>query len=231
MWYEYVSWKNNSEVNVMVIEKKHFVIKGMHCASCVTLVERSLRQVAGITEASVNLANTKATITYDPAVVTDAHITDAVAGSGYQALLGAEASEENEKETMRKELFELKRKVSVSLFLGAVILWGSFPGLMETAPALLQNTLVQLLLAIPVQFWAGLGFYRATWPALRRRSANMDTLVAIGTTVAFGYSAFVTFFPDVVASVGMEPLPYFDVSTVIIGLILLGRYFEAKTKT
>ena len=118
----------------------------------------------------------------------------------------------------------------VSLFLGGLILWGSFPGLMNTSPKILQNFLIQLLLATPVQFWAGWGFYRATILALKHRTANMDTLVAIGTTVAYGYSAFIALFPNAMASIGIEAAPYFDVATIIIGLILLGRYFEMKAK-
>jgi P-type Cu+ transporter len=114
--------------------------------------------------------------------------------------------------------------------LGGLILWGSFPGLMKTSPEILQNFWIQLLLATPVQFWAGWDFYRATIPALKHRSANMDTLVALGTTVAYGYSLFVTIFPSILMDLGMEVMPYFDVATIVIGLILLGRYFEAKAK-
>ncbi len=125
---------------------------------------------------------------------------------------------------------DLQIKVVISLVLGGLILWGSFPGLMVTSPTILQNFWVQLLLATPVQFWAGWEFYQATLPALRHRTANMDTLVAIGTSVAFSYSAFVTIFPQVMENIGIKPEPYFDVSTIIIGLILLGRYFEAKAK-
>lgn len=124
----------------------------------------------------------------------------------------------------------LQIKVVVSLILGGLILWGSFPGLMETAPKVLRSFWVQLLLAIPVQFWAGWEFYQATIPALKKRMANMDTLVAIGTTVAFGYSALVTISPGIIRRVGIEPVPYFDTATIIIGLILLGRYFEARAK-
>ena len=101
---------------------------------------------------------------------------------------------------------------------------------METAPVLLRNFWVQLILATPVQFWVGWSFYRASLSALRHRTANMDTLVALGTTVAYAYSVFVTTLPAVVESVGIEPFPYFDVATIIIGLILLGRYFEARAK-
>jgi len=89
---------------------------------------------------------------------------------------------------------------------------------------------VQLLLATPIQFWAGLEFYRATIPALKHRTANMDTLVALGTTVAYFYSAFVTFFPEVVMTLGIDTMPYFDVAVIVIGLILLGRYIEEKAK-
>jgi len=140
------------------------------------------------------------------------------------------ALEDEEKAEKQKELKDLCAKVVVSLVLGALILWGSFPGLMNTAPRLLQNFWVQLLLATPVQFWAGFSFYRATILALKHRTTNMDTLVAIGTTVAFGYSVFVTIFPGIIAQTDIEPTPYFDTAAIIIGLILLGRYFEAQAK-
>jgi Cu+-exporting ATPase len=211
--------------------KKTFSIKGMHCASCVNLLERSLKKVAGISEATVNLATEKATVTYDSEKVTDNHLSSAVANVGYKAILNDEAkSEEDEKAEKQKELKELRNKVIISLVLGGLILWGSFPGLMNTSPMFLQNFWVQLILATPVQFWAGFAFYRATVLALKHRTANMDTLVAIGTTVAFGYSVFVTALPQVVEKVGIIPSPYFDTSSVIIGLILLGRFFEARAK-
>ncbi|TSC85075.1 MAG: Cu2+-exporting ATPase [Parcubacteria group bacterium Gr01-1014_13] len=211
--------------------KKTFSIKGMHCASCVTMLERALKQIDGVSQANVNLATEKATVSYDPQKVTDKHLESAVSNVGYQAMIGEELkSEDGEQKEKQKELKDLRVKVIVSLVLGGLILWGSFPGLMKSAPMFLQNFWVQLFLAAPVQFWAGFGFYRATLSALKHRSANMDTLVAMGTTVAFGYSAFVTIMPSVVERAGIEPMPYFDVSTIIIGLILLGRYFEAKAK-
>ncbi|HSR89253.1 MAG TPA: heavy metal translocating P-type ATPase [Candidatus Udaeobacter sp.] len=211
--------------------KKTFSIKGMHCASCVVLLERALKQVSGISQANVNLATEKATVVYDPQIVSDVHLKEAVAGAGYQAMLGQDtATVDEEQLEKQKELRDLKIKVIVSLVLGGLILWGSFPGLAKTAPIFLQNFLVQLLLALPVQFWAGFGFYRAAISSLKHRSANMDTLVAMGTTVAFGYSTFVTLMPAVVQRAGIEAMPYFDVSTIIIGLILLGRYFEARAK-
>jgi len=211
--------------------KKTFSIKGMHCASCVLIIEKSLKMVNGVSSANVNLATEKATVTYDPTKVTEDGLVSAVSNAGYKALIGEEIqSEDQEKAEKSKEQKDLKIRTIVSLILGALILWGGFPALMNTAPAFLRNFWVQLILAIPVQFWAGWIFYRATIPALKHRTANMDTLVAIGTSVAFFYSAVVTISPSIVSSIGIEPAPYFDVSTVIIGLILLGRYFEARAK-
>lgn len=211
--------------------KKTFAIKGMHCASCVRVLEKALGKVEGVTEANVNLATEQATVTYDPAVCTPAKMDSAVASVGYQAMLEGEAiDEDKEREAKSREQRDLQRKVIVSLVLGGLILWGSFPGLMNTAPAFFKNFWVQLILATPVQFWAGLVFYRATLPALRHRTANMDTLVALGTTVAYFYSTVVTVAPQLVRGLGVDPMPYFDTSTIIIGLILLGRYFEARAK-
>src|SRR5229473_6874366 len=191
----------------MTTTKKTFSIKGMHCASCVTILERSLKKVDGVSQAVVNLATEKATVVYDPAKITDNYLHSAVANVGYQASIAEEIqTEDQERKEKQKDLRDLRNKVSVSLVLGGLILWGSFPVLMQTAPMFLQNFWLQLLLASPVQFWAGYGFYRATISALRHRTANMDTLVALGTSVAFGYSAFVTLFPQLVTSIGINPM-------------------------
>ncbi|MBI3620152.1 copper-translocating P-type ATPase [Candidatus Roizmanbacteria bacterium] len=133
-------------------------------------------------------------------------------------------------EYKKKELLRLKRKVIIGLIAAALIVWGTFPGLMETAPPLLRNFFVQFLLATPIQFWIGALFYEAALPALLRRTANMDTLVALGTSVAYFYSLSVTFFPVIFRNIGIPTTPYFDVSTVIIALILLGRYLESRAK-
>lgn len=227
----------------MAEAKQTYKIKGMHCASCVNVIEKSLKKTPGINSAVVNLAAETATVKFDPEICTEEQIVAAVANVGYKlslpvrdALTGKAitqnmvVSENQEKEEKAKELKDLRNKVAVSLFLGALILWGSFPGLVDMAPDFLKNFWVQMLLATPVQFWAALGFYKATIPALKHRTANMDTLVALGTTVAFGYSAFVTIFPNVIMNLGIKVMPYFDVASIVIGLILLGRYFEAKAK-
>lgn len=203
----------------------------MHCASCVRVIERSLLKTPGVKAAVANLATEKATVTFDPDICTDEHIASAVSRVGYEVRTNQELFPPDQESSEKVlELKILRNKVIFSLFLAGLILWGSFPGLMETAPALLKNFWVQLLLATPVQFYAGWDFYRATIPALKHRTANMDTLVVIGTTVAYIYSVFVTVFPTSVMDLGIEAMPYFDVAALVIGLILLGRYLEAKAK-
>ncbi len=211
--------------------KKTYPIVGMHCASCVSVIEKSLKRTPGVKEANVNLATEKATVTFNPDICSEDQIESAVSGVGYKIITkDDDISPDLEKAQKVKELMVLRDKVFVSLFLGILILWGSFPGLANTAPNFLKNFWIQLLLASPVQFWAGWIFYRATIPALKHRTANMDTLVALGTTVAYFYSAFVTVFPSIVMDLGISVMPYFDVATIVIGLILLGRYFEARAK-
>lgn len=211
--------------------KKTYPIKGMHCASCVATIERSLKKVPGVSSATVNLATEKATVSYDGSKVKDSDILSAVSNVGYEALLEDVSMHEGDiKATKLKEQKKLLWRTSLALVSGALILWGSFPGLVNTAPEVLKNFYIQLVLAGFVQFWAGLDFYKATWRSLKHRNANMDTLVAIGTSVAFFYSVFAVFFPQVITSAGVEAMPYFDVSTLVIGLILLGRYFEARAK-
>lgn len=222
----------NPTTNTHNLTTKTYPIKGMHCASCVRLIEKALGKTPGVSSAVVNLATEKATVIYDEKSCSENDISSAVASIGYKIITGHEViSEQEEKQQKQKELNRLKIKVFVSLFLGGLILWGSFPGLMDFSPEILKSFYIQLILATPVQFWAGWDFYKATIPALKHRTANMDTLVALGTTVAYLYSAFVTFFPNIVMDLGLEAMPYFDVATIVIGLILLGRYFEAKAKS
>ncbi|MEK7522441.1 MAG: heavy metal translocating P-type ATPase, partial [Patescibacteria group bacterium] len=203
---------------------------GMHCASCVYTSEKALKTITGVTDVVVNLATGKATLTSD-APVEKNKIVDAVRSVGYQAMFETEESldEKIKKEKMR-ELKDLRIKVFVSLSLGGLIVWGSFPGIMDFAPTLFKNFYFQFVLASIVQFWAAGDLYRAAISSLKHRTANMDVLVVIGTTVAFLYSIFVTFFPNFFMDLKIEAMPYFDVSTVIIGLILLGRYLEAQAK-
>ena len=209
--------------------KKTFSVSGIHCASCIRVNERALKKVPGVIDAVVNLATEKATVTYDDDQCTTDDLAKSVSQVGYSLETAVKSDDVTEAEK-RKELRTLKQKVTVSLISGGLILWGSFPGLMNYAPSVLMNFWVQLVLAAPVQFWAGSEFYRTAIAAFKRRTSNMDTLVALGTTVAFFYSVFATVFPQVIIKTGMDPMPYYDVATIVIGLILLGRYLEAKAR-
>lgn len=215
----------------MMEVKKTFSIQGMHCASCVRIIEQSLKKISGVSEANVSLVNENVSVVYDTAKIKDEELVSAVAQVGYKAFIEEEFKDEDkEKARKEKELGALRRRVIVALFLAALVLWGSFPILEQFAPNFLRNFWVQWILTTPVQFWAGWVFYRAAIPAFRHRSANMDTLVVIGTSAAYGYSVVAVIFPEFIMRSGMDPMPYFDVSAVVIGLILLGRYIEAKAK-
>lgn len=202
----------------------------MHCASCVYRVEKELKNVEGVSDAVVNLANQKATIIYNANRVNDEAIKNAVQGAGYSALMKEDVTEQQIEEDSKKEMKKLLIKVIASLGSGALLIWSSFPGLEQIAPSFLKNVWVQFLLATPIQIWAGSEFYKTTFASLKNRTANMDTLVAIGTTVAYGYSVFVSLFPNIVMQIGQSNMHYYDVSVVVIGLILLGRYFENRAR-
>ena len=200
--------------------KKSFPIVGMHCASCAKLIERKLSKIPGVLSCAVNYGSEQATIEADEKVK-DGDLTKAVADIGYKAIINAEGEktpDEIKEEEKGRELYRLKIKVIVSGILSSIIFIGSFPELFGFN----INALVLLALATPVQFWAGWEFYLATWSGLRNRTASMDTLIAIGTTAAYGYSIFSLF--------GLVSGMYFDTAAVIITLILLGRFLEAKAK-
>ncbi|KKQ24580.1 MAG: Cu(2+)-binding/translocating P-type ATPase [Candidatus Roizmanbacteria bacterium GW2011_GWC2_37_13] len=213
--------------------KRTFYIKGMYCASCVYSNEKALKAIKGVKEAVVNLNTGKATITAAMPITNDV-IKKAVESVGYEAMIGATDKEDSLDEKIKKEktkeLKNLQIKTSVSLILAGLVVWGSSPGLMNTAPMILKNMVNHLILASIVQFWGAYDFYKAAISSIKHRLANMDTLVVIGTTVAYLYSAAVVFYPGFFESLNLKAEPYFDVSTVIIGLILLGRFFEAKAK-
>ena len=209
--------------------KETYPLNGMHCASCVRVTERALKKAPGVSDAVVNFASNKATITYDEKECSPEQLKEAINNVGYSLDITNDRNSQTE-EYKKKQMRDLRIKVFSSLSIGALIMWGTLPIIEQTAPSLLKNYILQLLLATPIQFWAGWEFYKATIPALKHRTANMDTLVALGTSVAFAYSALITFFPGFFMTTGVASMPYFDVSVVVIGLILLGRYFETKAK-
>ena len=207
-------------------EKLTLGIGGMTCAACVHHVESALAGVAGVESANVNLATERATVQYTPGAAAVEDLGRAVEDAGY-SLLGV--VDETAPPPAAADLRVLRWKVGFSLAVAAVIM-----AMMTAAPlrdALpLSPDLLFLALATPVQLWAGRQFYAGAWSALKRRTSNMNTLIAVGTSVAYLYSVFVTFFRDTAVFDGYHAQTYFDTSTAIIGLVLLGRFLEARAK-
>lgn len=200
-------------------KKISFPIIGMHCASCAKLIERNLSKTEGVIACSVNYASEQAMIECDENTDTQS-LSQAVERAGYKAVISQDADEVKQK-AKQEEIVSLKNKVIVSGILSIVIFVGMFINL----PSILL-----LFLASIVQFWIGKDFYKATWSGLLNRTANMDTLIAMGTSVAFFYSAFVTIFPYLADQIGLPMNIYFDTSVVIITLIFMGRFLEARAK-
>ena len=207
-------------------------IQGIKCASCVSTIEKTLLQKNGITKASVNLATEKARVEYIPSEISVADISKAIESSGYTVLQVPEEKnlEDVEVSIREKEHKKLKTKFLAGLFLGIIIFLGSMPHWFPWIPKILNNFFVLWVVATPVQFWIGWQFYRGAWGAFRHRNANMDTLIAVGTSAAYLYSVTATLFPKFFESGGIKPDVYFDTSAMIIVLILLGKLLEAKAK-
>lgn len=216
-------------------------IKGMTCASCVRRVERSLTKLPGVEEASVNLATERALVVHNPAVSSLDALTAAVAKAGYRAApppdepterqdSGAPRATSSTKEhdvQRKREIDDLRDKSLVSLAAGLVMM-----GLMYL-PLHIDMTVVApllLIIATVIQIWAGGVFYRAAWATARHGGTNMNTLVAAGTSAAYGYSAFVTLWPSLAARWGFPNQLYFESAALIIALILLGRWLEARAR-
>jgi len=214
-------------------EEVSLPIAGMTCASCVRRVERALGKVPGVEAVEVNLATERATVDFYPGTASVADLRAAVEQAGYG--LGQEATDAHDgtdhaAEERAREIGRLRLKFGVSLAVGAAIMAAMFVPASALPFGRQWLFVAMFLLATPIQFWAGRPFYRATWAAGRHGSTNMNTLVAVGTSAAYGYSVFVTFFPQVVARAGLQPEVYFDSSVTIIALILMGRWLEARAK-
>ena len=214
----------------MTHQKIELPVIGMTCANCAGTVERTLKKkVPGVTDAVVNFGTERATVEFDPVMTDLQTMADAVKKAGYQLLLPADNADENdvEQEARERELRNQKRYFFVGLIftlpLFALSMGRDFFLLGLWSHALWVNWLF-LFLAAPVQFYTGWGFYTGGWKSVRAGSANMDVLVALGSSVAFFYSLSVLLFPHFGEHV------YFETSALIITLIKLGKLLEARAK-
>jgi Cu+-exporting ATPase len=212
-----------SELGYEVAAKKSiYPVVGMMCATCVAHVEEALNSVPGVVSAVVNLGSEKATVEYLE-TVTYADLKKAVADAGYE--LGQELKAlEDVSETSQREVRKIRNRFIFAALLTIPIV------VMMLTPAFKGMEYLLWALATPVQFWAGWRFYKGAWGALRHRTTDMNTLIAVGTSAAYIYSVIATVFPAVFTANGLMAHVYFDTSSAIITLILLGRYLEARAK-
>lgn len=214
---------------------KEFVslkVVGMDSPHCAMTVERAVKSLDGIENIDVDFNNMRAKIGFDQNKTSIEEIEKVISDAGYKPMRETSQAQdvlEKEKQEREKELSALKRKVLVGAVLSAVIFLGSFTEFIDFLPKFLNNYLL-LILAIPVQFWAGARFYSGLKLLVKYRTADMNTLIAIGTLSAFMYSTAVTIFPQFFISRGIVPKVYFDTAAIIITLILFGRYLELLAK-
>lgn len=209
-----------------------FDITGMTCAACATRIEKGLSKLPGVAQASVNLAMETARIVYHPSEVTPDDMQARVAKLGYEAALKREQVETSEHRT--REIQKQKHKLWISALLSFPLLWAMVSHFSFTSwiwlPELLMNPWMQLALATPVQFFIGRHFYIGAYKALSNKSANMDVLIALGTSAAYFYSLYLTVQWANQSGHQHAPELYFETSAVLITLVILGKWFEVLAK-
>jgi len=214
------------------MKQAQFQITGMTCAACANRIEKGLSRLPGVASANVNLAMETARVEYSPSAVTVEDMIRKVEQLGYQAF--PKEQREDAKDRRQREIKRQTRRFVISAVLSFPLLWAMAGHFSFTSfiwvPSWFMNPWVQLALATPVQFVIGGPFYVGAWKALRNRSANMDVLVALGTSAAYLYSLFLTL---EWASADMRhhaPALYYETSAILITLIVLGKLFEALAK-
>ncbi|PGZ52083.1 copper-translocating P-type ATPase [Bacillus anthracis] len=215
----------------IVSDKAEFTVSGMTCAACANRVEKRLNKLEGVNEATVNFALESATVDFNPDEINVNEMKSAITKLGYK--LEVKSDEQDGSTDHRlQEIERQKKKFIISFILSFPLLWAMVSHFSFTSfiylPDMLMNPWVQLALATPVQFIIGGQFYVGAYKALRNKSANMDVLVALGTSAAYFYSVYLSI-QSIGSSEHMTDL-YFETSAVLITLIILGKLFEAKAK-
>lgn len=222
--------------------KKTIPVIGMACSVCAANVERKLNSLEGVNSATVSLAGRTALVDYDQEKITLEDMKREISNAGYDLVIEADRSAE---EINRREFTLLKRKTLLSWFFAILVMafsmgWVSTGmentvsmgnGMMRDSHASTFNNQISLILALLNMLYCGRMFYVSAWKQLKHRTANMDSLVALSTLIAFLFSAFNTFFGEIVwGARGIEWHTYFDASVMIITFVLTGRCLEEKAK-
>lgn len=198
-------------------------VKGMTCASCVNRVEKVLKKNEGVISASVNLATEKASVEYDASKVDTGKLIELITKVGYEAFLPESKPVQNKEAEIKRE----KRTVILAIVLTLPL---SLPMLFEPFGIhLMPSPWIQLLLATPIQFYFGARFYKSAWGAIKAHSGNMELLVAIGTSAAYGLSLYILY-KNYEHLHHQMPHLYFEASAMVVTLILLGKYLESRAK-
>ena len=231
---ELASQEKKKEVGIdKDIKTASIKVIGMDSPHCAMVVENAIKKLSGIRNIDVDFSNKQAKVVFNPKILPIGKILKVITNAGYKPIKEEGKTEEildKEKIERGKQIKTLKTKLIIGGIISVFIFIGSFPGWFSFMPQILSNNWTLLILTTPVQFWVGWQFYAGLKLLIKYRTADMNTLIAIGTLAAYFYSAAVTVFPEFFIKGGVSPAIYFDTSAIIIILILLGKYFEVLMK-
>ncbi len=221
-----------------MIKKISLKIEGMHCSSCANIIERSLKKIPGVSQTNVNFAAEKANIIYDETQVTSPAFLEAIAKAGYKAeLVDAKDNDYDRHKREQAIKFYFKKfwfsfALSLPMLYFMLLDFFAIPGKIAVLPFV---GIISLILTTPVQFIIGAGFYKGMWSALKMKTFNMDSLIAIGTSTAYLYSLvnFISYFIKTRSVLGLSgkiPELYFETAAFLITFVILGKWLEIRTK-
>ena len=211
-------------------------VKGMDCASCASIISRSVAKLPGVSQSDVNIATEKATLTFDTDLISLDQISQKVTDLGYTLVVGSQidSSKKDKLERLEKQRQVVAFVLPISLTIFFLMMWGIAADFFKSLPPFFlpmkMFNLISMILSTVILFGFGKDFIIAVGRFIRTKTANMDTLIGIGTLAAFIYSSFVFLFPTTILRLGLAETTYFDVVIVVIGFILFGKYLEARSK-
>ena len=221
-------------------QKVNLSLYGMHCSSCAALIERSIKKVPGVTSANVNFAAEKASVVFDGSQVKNEDLITAVERTGYKAAVSDGKDAQADTRKQQEEIQNQLKKFVVSFILSFPMIYFMLLDFFNFLPGaklfLPYIGIISFVLTTPVQFIIGSGFYKGAWSALQMKTFNMDSLIAIGTSVAYFYSVinFVNYYAvnNSIIGLGGEKIPelYFETAAFLITFVVLGKFLEAKAK-
>lgn len=224
----------------MKVKKVNLAISGMHCASCALIIEKALKKLNGIKEAHVSFGAEKAMVIYSPTIAKEEDIIEIIKKAGYQAEIVKKTDVEYEKNKRDREIKNQRQKFLIGFLLSLPMLYFMLFDFVKWLPLRTQLSpyigITSFILTTPIQFIIGSGFYKGMRSALRMKTFNMDSLIAIGTSVAYFYSLinfiFYTTTKGSVIGLGGEKIPelYFETAAFLITFVILGKYLEIKAK-